>query len=152
VTKSVIAARSWRPALVLAPLFGFLCAAFLAPNAVAATAGAVLAFGGLVALGGASTLVVDDVGLTLSRLGRTRRIEWTDVTEVVCWVRQPWGGRVPPLRVEVTARGQQPSPTLALPVSLRIDMIRRATAQRGALTVQEWASRAGVSVAVEPWR
>jgi hypothetical protein len=150
-TKRQLAARSWRPALVLAPLLGFALVGFAFSNFVAAIAGALLAFGGLVLLGGASTLAVDEAGVSLTRLGRTRRVEWSEATEVVCWVRQAWGGRVQPLRVEITATGHSPSPGLALPVSLRVDFIRRSTAQAGAQTVQEWAARAGIPASVRPW-
>jgi hypothetical protein len=139
-----VVARSWRPALVLAPLFGFVCGEFLMRNVVAGLVGAAAAFAVLVAIGGAATLVADDDGLTYTRPGRTRRIAWTDMTGIVCWVRQPWGGRVAPLRVEVTSSGQEPSPALALPLTLRIDLIRRATAERGAAAIEEWASRTGV--------
>jgi hypothetical protein len=151
MTASVVAARSWRPALALAAVFGFACGALLTSNAVAALAGALVAVGVLAAIGGTSTLQIDDNGITHSQLGRSRRIEWSEVTRVVCWVRRPWGGRVPPLRIEVTATGQQPSPGLALPVSLRVDLIRRATAQRAAVAIQEQAARAGVPATVEPW-
>ena len=143
-----VAARSWRPALVLAPVLGFVAGAFVASNLWAGLIGAPLGLGLLLVLHGASTLSVDDSGLTLTQLGRTRRIEWSEATEVVCWVREPWGGRTSPLRVEVTAKGQPPSPNLALPVSLRVDMIRRTTAQKGAAKVQEQAEKAGVPATI----
>jgi hypothetical protein len=150
VPRRQLAARSWRPAVVLAPLFGLVGGGFAFSNVIAAIAGAFLAFGVLVLLGGASSLTVDDSGVSLTRPGRTQRIDWSDSTEVVCWVRQPWGGRVAPLTVYVTATTPQ-SPRLAFPVKLRVDMIRRVTAQRGAETVQEWASNAGIPATVKPW-
>ena len=52
--------------------------------------------------------------------------------------------------VDVTATSPG-SPRLAFPVRLRVDMIRRVTAERGAQTIQEWASEAGIPASVKPW-